>query len=445
MFDNKPCHRHPHGPIEPPHYPFDRPARDSYEMGCHHPHPVPPPPPFRYPTSGPFVGTEFALIDTMPYIVDSSCTEYGQVLNIAESVHTKVTPRKDPSCIDLAATFDLMSNNLTNGAKLGMFNNCTAKKYGVLNGVLPIIKSGLKFKIYYTVTDVDLGIVHQDVLTTEIPGTRFHMTSIQDLFIQSAKGFVIGNIPTSGYGEIYNFTIDRVEVYVNTIDTRQHIEEGVNPYYNFADNNMKILLNKDAIMMQIPDDEIMLTACDIGATVPFRGNLTNRVKINFVAFMSSFIACGDTYKTWEALYSPTEETVAQMQEDIANLMHDVEGLIHINKRQDDAMKVMAKHIDDNHKTITELYEALKNQKAEIVTLNGEIKALTERVDKLESIPLALVAYHGAMELKRGQLTWTTDGELYQVTVDYRASGSIENDAMTGYLVPLKDKRINIIN
>lgn len=453
MNNNRPCcppppppthHHHDHGhDYIPDHYPFECSGHDSYEMGCKKPGP-PPPPPFKYPTAGPFVGTGFALIDTNPYLIDTSNTKYGTVISFAESVFTKVTQRKEPSCIDLAATFDMTENNLTNCAKLDMFNKYTAKKYNILNGVLPIIKAPIRFRIHYTVMDSDCGVVHSGTLTTIAQENRFHMTDIRDMYLQSCKSFVVGNIPSMGYGGIYNLVIDKVDALVAVIDTNQHVEEGVNPYYTFTDNNMKIQLMEEPIRLQTPDTEICIASCSVNKAFPFHATMTNRLRINFVAFMSSFIACGDTHKTWEALYSPTEEEVDQMRKDLADLNEKTSMLERVIERQNITMQKMAEQILQHTKDIEKLTATTDGLNGTMLTLNDELDDLEKRVEALEKIPLATLPYRKDIDYIKGQLTWVEYGNIYQVTKNFKACGDINKEITLGNLTQIKDPRVNII-
>ena len=419
----------------PPHHPFIKPnERDSYGYTCcghehdHHPD--------KYPVSGPLIGNAFVLKDTNPYLLDSTFIEYGQTLCFSESIYTKVTQRKDPSCINLSATFDMTDTMLTNTVRNDFLEKNIAKKYSALNGVLPIIKHGLKFFIYYTITNMDGGIEHEGVAVSYSPEARFHFTDIRDVMVTSARNVVIENIPNMTYQGMYTITIDRVEVYAGFIDVASHIEDDMNPYYSFTDNNMKIKLNSSVISTQKIDDELLIAECHVNKSFDYRSNLTTRLRISFVAFMSYAIASGNTVGIWESLYSPTEEMISNISSDIATLQDEVKMLKEIIEHQNLLIQKLHESIDTNTNSINTINDELKKMK--------EIdNNLEERVYALEQIPRAIRRYHPETEYVTGQLVWMNPGVLYQVSKDFTSqSGDNEIDCMdiditTGNLTELK--------
>ena len=105
----------------------------------------------------------------MPVVVPSTIKQRpGTPFPIADSndikggIHsvTNITQRNSVSCIDLAATFDMVDTNLPNNVRLDMVEKSIGNNYLILNGVLPIIKRDIKFKIIYTITDSTDGIVY---------------------------------------------------------------------------------------------------------------------------------------------------------------------------------------------------------------------------------------------------------------------------------------------
>ena len=58
-----------------------------------------------------------------------------------------------------------------------------------------------------------------------------------------------------------------------------------------------------------------------------------------------------------------------------------------------------------------------------------------RITKLEAVPLATVLYKRDVHFVKGQITWETHGELYQVAKDFVASGNFNNEIIAGNIVP----------
>lgn len=413
----------------PPSYPFNRPARDSYTFCCCGR--VPNPPSSKFPTSGPFVGSGFVLNDTNPYLVDTTYTSYGQLLCFSESVVTKVTQRKDPSCINLAATFDMTDTNLTNTVRNSFLEKYISKKYSTLQGVLPIIKNETKFKVYYTITDIDGGVVHEGTAVSTSQDNNFHFTDIRDMHVVSARNVIIENIPAMTYQGMYTITIDRVEAYVNVVDTKSHLQDGLNPYYAFYDNNMKILLQHDIINAETADDEIMIASCEVNKSFDYVANVTTRLRMTFTAFMSTIIASGDTTGIWESLNSPTEEIITEMRNELNAVEDEIKSLHEIIEQQNLLIQKLSGQIELNTNNI-------KTHDTSINDLVNRVDDHEDRITALEAIPLATLSYKEGTEFVKGQLTWSEYGTLYQVTGNYTATGDMNADIAAGKLVSINE-------
>lgn len=431
-------------PIQPPppppplphhhdHFPYERPAHDSYGSMCggHNHYPD------TFPVTGPFIGNAFVLKDTMPYLVDSSFMEYGQTLCFSESIYTKITQRKDTSCINLNAVLDMTDTMLTNGVRNDFLEKNIAKKYSALNGLLPIIKHGLKFYIYYTITNVDGGVEYEGVAVTYSPEMRIHFTDIRDVFVSSIRNVVIENIPAMTYQGMYTITIDRAEAYVAVIDTPMHVEDDLNPFYSFTNNNMSIKLNHSEIASQSHDDGfIMIAECCINKSFDYRANLTTRLRISFVAFMSHLIITGDTSGVWDNLNTPTEEIITNITNDVKQLGDEIKMLKEIIEHQNLLIEKLNGDITNNTNDIIEI-------NTKITDINEIINDHEQRIIDLESIPRAVRRYHIDTEYIEGQLVWNKAGKLYQVSKNFNSqSGEDKNECMStdiknGNLVPLE--------
>ena len=104
--------------VIPASYPYVRPVVDSYTCCCcGNTNPAMK----DYPSSGPYKGNAFVLDNANPYLVDTTYYAYGQALDFSENIYTRVTKRDAPSCINLAARFDMTDTSLTNTVRNDFF------------------------------------------------------------------------------------------------------------------------------------------------------------------------------------------------------------------------------------------------------------------------------------------------------------------------------------
>jgi phage shock protein A len=397
-----------------------------------------------YPTSGPFKGNAFALKDANPYLIDSTFYSYGQALSFSENIYTKVTKRDDPSCINLTARFDFTDSSLTNTVRFDFLKNYTARKYEELAGVLPIIKNGIKFRVHYTIYNIDGGIEYIGHTDCKVDNPVFHFTSIKDVFVQSSNGLIIENIPAMTYQGRYTITINNVEAMIEVIDTKAHLQDpSLNPFYTFEDNNRKILLHNTEISQQEADDVITIGTCAVEQSFEYLANISTRLRLNFIAFTSLPIACGDTSPIWFALNEPTEATITQLRNEVSALEDEVAALHAKDASQDAVIEQLSGQVELNKNNIIALTNELNAEKARndqqdqiINTLISRIDALTSRVSILEAIPRALVTYKAGKEFQSAQITWKGYGNLYQATEDFTASGIFDSDVANGHLIPV---------
>ena len=420
--------------VIPAQYPYVRPATDSYTCSCCG---TIEPALKDYPSSGIFKGNGFALNNANPYLIDTTNMSYGQALTFAENIYTKITKRDDPSCINLAARFDFTDSTLTNTVRFDFLKNYTARKYEELSGVLPIIKNGIKFRVHYVVYNIDGGIEYEGHTDSKVDVTHFHFTSIKDVFVQSAQGLIIDNIPAMTFQGRYTICITHVEAFVEVINTKDHLQDpSLNPYYTFTDNNRKILLHNTEISGQEADDVLLIGDCQIQQSFEYLANVTTRLRMTYIAFTSLPIATGDTSPIWFALNEPTEQSITQLRNEVSALEDEVAALHAKDESQDAKIAQLEGQVELNRQNISDLVQRVTQLEQDKIDMDSRFEALVRRVEKLEAIPLALVPYAEGKEIIRSQITWKGYGNLYQATEDFTASGIFDADVANGHLIPV---------
>lgn len=384
-------HCHDHDDVRPPQHPFVRPSCDSYGHGScgRPPSPPPPPPPFhhhppcdcpppnRYPSSGCMMGNAFMLNNCVPYLVDNSLIQYGNFLSYSENVITRVTQRRDPSCINLSAIFDMTDSMNTNAMWCHFLEQTIINQYETLGGVLPIVKPGIVFKLYYDIRDTDGFVVHESHVKVISNDTRVHFTDIRDRFVTSNKDVIIANIPKMNYRGIYTMTLNRIEAYVGVIDTLSHIKNGMNQYYQFTDNNLKIAVQHDVIDKQVPDNSILIASCDILKSFEFTANVTTRLRLSFTAFMSNIIVPPNTYGIWSALNDSRNAIIRDLMQEIHGMKESIETLITENIQLKEDLDQLTNRTDNMSDCVDQCIDNIDK-------ITTDITDIKDRVDALES-------------------------------------------------------------
>lgn len=391
MFNPNDCngHRPPMPPPPPPKhdhchgsYPYECHGHSSFDCDHHHPIP-PPPPPVKFPTSGFFQGTAFMMYNTYPYIVDTAFTKYGNFIQYADTVITKVTQRNDQSCINLSATFDMIESNMANAIRVNYLEKYIGRKKDELKGVLPVVRTPIKIKVYYDVTDRDGGLVKQGSVEDFVYENRFHFTSVHDVMIQSISGILVTNIPEMAYRGCYTITIKNVELYVGVIDTSNHMVDEMNPYYGFTDNNMRIVMQHDAIESTRPDYEMMIASCDVNRSFEYHANVTTRLKISFTAFMSSFIIPGCMEGVYSALTDYSNVTIEKMCKEMELLKEEVYDLRTKYLYTKESISQIHDDIDKINIAIRDNTNSIDDVRADVSKLFRDVSDITNRLDVIE--------------------------------------------------------------
>ena len=437
----------------------------------------------------------FMLINSMPFIYAGCNIKYGTKMDVGENIFTRVTQRKDASCVNLNAVFNMCSSNNKNKVLNHFLERIIANKFDDLNNVLPIIKPNIKFTLYFTIRDDNNMIVYEGsdkVYSTEI---YYHSTNIIDYFVMSTRNLMITNIPQLEYQGLYKLTLERVDAHVASIDTFEHIEDNLNPYYQFAKNNTTITIQNELIEQTECDDTLLIASSDINHTIHFQANLTTRLRVSFKAFLSDLITTNNTFNVWEALhmtnkYPPSLDDVLLMREDVDQMRGDVDDLI--IKHDDDIEQIRIEHENDINdlrteqadgldqirsdiaddieqvktdinddltqvKTdITDINNDLTQTKAEIQTtidgitndmndaitnINSDIDDIETRVTLLELQPESISQYTQDMSYTNGQVMWLTQGKLFQATHDFVSDKTDGNTIEQSMIVDISDGNI----
>ena len=320
-----------------------------------------------YPSGGYMQENAYMIINDVPYLLDNTTTNYGTKISVSENVYTRISKRNDPSCINLTGSFDLTGDIIANNAWVAFLEEFVSSKYADLDGVLPIQKSAVRFRFYFHIEDSMGGVVYSNYVDSIVKNHLFHYTDINDFFVTSYKNIAVTNIPQVDYNGIYNLFIDKVEVYVKIVDTKEHVTDGLNPYYQWIANHTRISVQHDAIE-PVTDGEIMIGACDIIWSTAVQLALTTRLKICFTVYLSNTIMNKNSFGVYKALTEPTQHTVDELAARIEALETTVgeltEALSAANIRIDGLGSIIA---DMN----TELSGKI-NKIASLMTLNGTL-------------------------------------------------------------------------
>ena len=386
-------------------YPFM--MNGNYACDCCHQMYQPNPDNSKIPTAGMINGSLFTIVNNDPLLIQRDLFEYGTKISVSENVRTQVTRRSDMSCVNLIGTFDLTEGNIiTNDSLYSFLCNKIGSQFETNEHVLSILKSGFQVKILFTVLDEQGGVVYTNSVQSSNTVGKFHYTDVMDYFVESISNVMVTNIPAMDYAGIYTLRLDRIEVYGRKIITKNHITEGLNPFYAFTENDTKINQQVDTINATQEDEVVLVAASNLNWSTTFQANITTRLKISFNVYTSNMIIAGNVYDVWSALYEPME----------------------------DIIETMRNAINSMSETITALTERINEQDATIA-------ALSRRVENIYYTSEEYVKSH---YFHKGVITWLEPGTVYQTTEAYTTtddeSVTVEQafnaDIALGKLIPL---------
>ena len=310
-----------------PSYPYDKTCCCDHDycdnhLPIRHPHPLP--------SSGFMEETTFILHDAVPYIYDNGSVTYGQRVSVSENVNTRVTQRRDDSCINLSATFDLTSTITPNLVNEQFIIQTIQSKYQELEGILPVIKSMLFMTVHYTIYDYNGDLTYNGAKVVDINYMKFHPTDVDDYFVSSFSGSLVTNIPQFDYQGLYTISIDNVTLDAVAVDVKSLLDgEELNPYYQFINNNTKIVIQHDTVE-NVTDENfikaVMLAECKVNKSFTFQANVTTRLKIAYKTYISDLTAVPNTFNIWDALTNPSKKTIEQLTEEIELLKEELNTL-----------------------------------------------------------------------------------------------------------------------
>lgn len=341
--DDHSCHV---GSFLPPNYPFLNPSHDHDRgHGCcpplHHDHDAP-----LYHAGGFMNVNAFMLVGGQPFIRDNVCDKYARRLCVSEHVHTTVSQKRDPSCINLSAKFDMTDSINTNTTLTHFLTKTIENTHSKLGGVLPILKSDVCFILFYSVTDECGDIVFENTHKVFCHELNFHPTDVADYFITSADNVLITNLPAMNYRGKYTLILDKIVAVANVVNTKQHLEEGdLNPFYQFTKNNTRIAVQHDTINEQEADAAVVIAACMINHPIPFQANVTTRLRIGFTAYMSNMIASANTFEIWTALTDSNTERIEALEDEVMQLTQELAALREAIYTQQDLDALLDRKVD----------------------------------------------------------------------------------------------------
>lgn len=350
------------------------------------------------PVNGHVPYNTFRIIDQKPYLIDNTDMVYGAKLKVSESIYTRVSKVSDLSCINLAATINLttdpMSNTILNGALCDMIS----AQYKTLKGKLPVAKQTVRFRLEYTVFDVNGGNVYQSHVDCYVKNSAMHYTDLKDYFVNSYMGIMIGDIPSLTFQGVYTLRLDTISIYLDTIEN----DGEINPYYAFNGDRSKMVIEHDTVENAEATTLIYKTA-EIGWSTQFQANMSTRLQFRFTAFVDDMSWMWNTYPVYQCLTRPIDAVVEELVNTVESLTQRVD---------------------------------------ELTVANLE---LAGRVSVLENKAYDVAEYQRNTQYNKGQLLYAEVGQLYQVVNDFTSDNTDEKTTAESMQIDIDAGKLVSIN
>lgn len=350
------------------------------------------------PTNGHMPYNVFRIVDQVPYLVDNTDMVYGARLKVSESIYTRVSKLADLSCINLAATINMTSDLMTNTVLSGALCDMISAQYKTLKGKLPVVKQTVRFRLEYTVFDVNGGNVYQSHVDCFVKNSAMHYTDIRDYFVNSYMGVMIGDIPSLTFQGVYTLRLDTISIYLDTVPN----EGALNPYYAYNEERTKMIPQHETIEAAESTELIYKTA-EIGWTTQFQANMSTRLQFRFTAFVNDQPWFYNTYPVYQCLSRPIDAIVEELLTTVESLTQRVDELT-------------AANID-----------------------------LTNRVEVLEQKAYDVKPYNRNTQYYKDQLLYVETGNLYQVVADFISDNTDEKTTAESFQIDIDAGRLVSIN
>jgi hypothetical protein len=350
----------------------------------------------QYPASGLMDQNAYMIINGMPYLLDNSLTKYGTKISVSENIYTRVSKRHDPSCINLSAVFDMTDDQIVaNDVWNAFLEDTVSNAYDILDGVLPIQKAFVTFRIHFHIEDENKGVVYTNHVDSTVKEHLFHYTDIRDYFVTSFKNVAVTNIPQLDFSGLYTFCIDTVEARVNVVDTKKHYSSEANPFYQWKDNNTKVVLQHDTIEAASNDDTVVIASFDVNNSTPVQLNVTTRLKICFTAYMSNTIMVTNSFGIYKALFNTSGHAIEDLQKKVAALealVAELTGRVDDTEREVTGLSTDVTDLEETTDVLDARVSVLEDETlGAIKILNAETSKIVTRVKTLAEVKTYLQA------------------------------------------------------
>ena len=441
---NHECGGHDCGPHYPHHYPY-----------YYHPQP-----------NQPVVDNIFMVNEDNPYLVDGTQYRYGNVISFANDVDTRIVNKKGVSCVNMDAVFDLTDQITTNNAWARYIEQIISMKYETLKEILPMIKSTIVFRLFYTIKDSSGEEIIKAYCDSPCQCGLIHPCGdLKDNFVSSYKNIFTDVLSSTPYSGLYTLVIDKVEAIIDTVNVASLIPPtGPNPYYAFSHNNTHIDVFHEALNPVEPSESFVIATCEVNKAFSIETNVMTKLKVSYVAYMNNCVLIPNTLGVWESLYNPSQYIIKELREDVNTLSTYVAELtekVAILESVTPQVVEYDKKLNIRKGNIVYLALGALYQAAETyVTTEDESVTVQEAFDadvlagkliKLDKYVPQLVQYAKNTSIAEGNLVYLEIGKLYQANVSYVTTNSEEittaeafdADVLAGKLVKVEPAENNV--